>query len=64
MFDAYSLVFIVLFSVIFLVPVAKIILKAGYNGWWCVIWFVPILNLVMLWVFAFADWPALRQPRS
>ena len=58
---------LILYSVllaVFLVPIALIARKAGYSGWWCLIWFVPIANLVMLWVFAFADWPALRQPRN
>ncbi len=67
MFDVYTLIFVVLSALIFLiflVPLAKIISKAGYSGWWCLIWFVPIGNFVMLWVFAFADWPALRQPRA
>lgn len=39
---------------------ARILRKAGYSGWWSVITLVPIVNLVMLWVFAFADWPMLR----
>lgn len=38
----------------------RIIRRAGYNGWWCLILIVPIVNFVMIWVFAFADWPALR----
>ena len=42
-------------------PPAKILMKAGYSGWWCLIGFVPIVNIIMLWVFAFADWPSLRQ---
>lgn len=44
-----------------LVPYVKIIRKAGYSGWWFLTAFVPFLNLVMLWVFAFADWPNLRR---
>jgi len=59
---AHSLIVLVLFFVIFLVPIAKILSKAGYSGAWCLIWFVPIVNIIMLWVFAFADWPALRKP--
>ena len=43
------------------IPPAKILVKAGYSGWWCLIGFVPIVNIIMLWVFAFADWPSLRQ---
>lgn len=35
----------------------RILHKAGYSGWWCLLGLVPIVNIIMLWVFAFADWP-------
>ena len=44
-----------------LVPIAKIVRRAGYSGWFCLMYFVPLVNLVMLWVFAFAEWPALDK---
>ena len=45
-------------AVIFvLVPVAQIIHKAGYSRLWILAWFVPLLNVIMLWVFAFSRWP-------
>jgi uncharacterized membrane protein YhaH (DUF805 family) len=47
--------------VLVLIPVIKIIRKAGYSGWWVLLWFIPIGNIVALWIFAFADWPALRE---
>jgi uncharacterized membrane protein YhaH (DUF805 family) len=39
----------------------RILNKAGYSGWWCLITLVPIVNVVMIWVFAFADWPRLKK---
>jgi hypothetical protein len=60
----HELIVIVVFWLIFLIPAAKILAKAGYSGWWCLLGFVPLVNIIMFWVFAFADWPALRQPRS
>ena len=50
---------VVLFILLF--PIVKILRKAGYSGWWVLLWFVPVGNLVALWIFAFADWPALRS---
>ena len=38
-------------------PYVKIVQKAGYSGWHVLWMFVPILNLVMLFVFAFSRWP-------
>ena len=41
----------------------RIVQKAGYSGWWVVVLVVPFLNLVMLVVFAFSDWPVSRDPQ-
>jgi uncharacterized membrane protein YhaH (DUF805 family) len=56
-----TLFFFLLFFVLFLFPTIKILQKAGYSGWWCVLTMVPILNLILLWVFAFAHWPNLKE---
>ncbi|MFC3226340.1 hypothetical protein ACFOGJ_03820 [Marinibaculum pumilum] len=31
--------------------------KAGFSGAWSLLLLVPVVNLVMLWVFAFISWP-------
>ena len=41
----------------FVIPAVKILRKAGYSGWWLLTAFVPFLNVIMLWIFAFARWP-------
>ena len=38
----------------------RIVHKAGYSGWWCLLLFVPFVNIIMIWVFAFSSWPSLR----
>ena len=45
----------------FVVVFGRILNRAGYSRWWLLTLFVPILNLIMLWVFAFADWPVSRS---
>ncbi len=42
----------------------RIIRKAGYSGWWALTSLVPVLNLVMVLVFAFADWPVEKRARA
>ena len=42
----------------------KVVQRAGYPGAWAFILLVPVVNLVMLYVFAFADWPALQRSRG
>lgn len=41
----------------------RILHKAGYSGWWSLLTLLPLANIVVIWVFAFADWPALRARR-
>ena len=55
---------VIIYLFVFMFPTAKIVKKAGYTGWWCIVAVVPLLNLIMLWVFAFASWPILRSRTS
>ena len=54
----------VVFLFIYIFPVAMIMKKAGYSGWWCLLGLVPLLNIIMIWVFAFATWPNLRESQG
>ena len=49
---------------VFIVVFGRILNHAGYSRWWLVTLFVPVLNIIMLWIFAFADWPALAGRRT
>ena len=49
-------------AAIYLVPVAKIFSRAGWNPWTALLMMVPLVNIVMLWVFAYGRWPALKDP--
>jgi len=42
--------------VIVLVPYWFIWKKAGFSPWLSLLMFIPVLNLVMLYVLAFSDW--------
>jgi hypothetical protein len=51
------------FALICGVPIAHILHRAGRSRWWVIVAVVPLLNLIGLWVFAFACWPKLdRSP--
>jgi hypothetical protein len=41
--------------------VGKAIKKAGYSISWTLFSFVPLVNLVMLWVFAYVKWHSLPE---
>ena len=52
------------FWIVFLIAYIKIISRAGYSGWWVLIMFVPIVNIIMLLVFAYKEWPIQRELRE
>ena len=36
---------------------ARIASRAGYPGWWALSQLIPVVNVVLMWLFAFAKWP-------
>lgn len=65
--EAQVLVLVAIYAVLLVLMVAvytAIIRKAGYSGWYVLLMFIPIVNLVMLVVFAFAEWPITRELRA
>jgi len=52
-----SVIIILLLIAIPILLFAPIARKAGYSGWWSLLMIIPLVNLVMIWVFAFAKWP-------
>ena len=42
------------------VPFWMICSKAGFPGWISLLILVPMLNVVLLFFIAFAEWPALK----
>lgn len=39
----------------------RILQKAGFDGRWVLVLLVPVLNILMVWVFAFSRWTGLRE---
>ena len=50
-----------LVTLAWMLPGARILRRMGYSGWWMVIAFVPIANLLALWGVAYSRWPALES---
>ena len=57
----FQLLFVLAYILVFMVPVWKIVSKAGYSGAWSLLALIPLLNIIMLWVFAFARWPNAEE---
>jgi hypothetical protein len=41
-------------------PVARILSRIGFSPLWSIVMFVPLVNLIALWILAFTDWPGRR----
>ncbi|RRN64655.1 hypothetical protein [Caulobacter sp. 602-1] len=41
----------------YIIPVAQILRRTGFSGWLAVLALIPLVNLVLFWIFAFAPWP-------
>lgn len=46
---------------VFILPFWKIFSKAGFSGWLSLTQIIPILNFVVLFYLAFAEWPVHRE---
>lgn len=46
------------FLIIILLLASSILNKAGFSRWWSLCLFLPVLNILMIWAFAFIAWPA------
>ena len=56
-----ALVMPLLFVILLGVPVANILHRAGRSRWWTIVAFVPFVNLIGLWLFAFTRWPNIPR---
>jgi ATP/ADP translocase len=48
--------------VIFVLPFWQIFRKAGFPPALSLLMLVPFVSIIVLFVLAFSDWPALRRP--
>jgi dolichol kinase len=54
-----------IFAIIFLlIPYWRIFEKAGFSPAFSLLMILPIVNLVMIYYLAFAEWPSLKQGQS
>lgn len=60
-FSIWHWIIVLFWIAIFLVPCWRIVKKAGYPGALSLLGFIPLVNLIFLWVFAFAKWPNERS---
>jgi hypothetical protein len=42
-------------------PAALILRRAGFSPWWAILYAIPLIGWVGIWVFALMPWPALSK---
>ncbi|WP_061133150.1 hypothetical protein [Caballeronia fortuita] len=62
-FSIFYWLLVVLIAIVTIYPYVRIIQRTGHSGWWILAGLVPLLNLAMLWAFAFVRWPAIDDRR-
>jgi hypothetical protein len=58
--DSTNLLIMLIAAIIVVIPFWRIFSKAGYSGWLSILMIIPLVNIIMLYFLAFADWPILR----
>ncbi|SEQ39699.1 hypothetical protein [Thalassovita taeanensis] len=59
-----ALLVMVLGAVVLLLPFYKLWQRTGHSGWIALLMVIPVVNLILLYVLAFKDWPALDDERG
>jgi hypothetical protein len=60
-FSIWHWIILLLVLAIYLVPLWRILSRAGFHGAFSILALIPLLNIIMLWVFAFVKWPVERD---
>jgi hypothetical protein len=63
-FSVWHWLIFLIWITVFQYPIWRIVSKAGYSGALSLLAWIPLLNIILLWVFALSSWPALRGDAS
>jgi len=59
-----ELIVILFYATIFIIPLWRICQKAGHPGWYSLVVFIPLLNIIALYLLAFTKWPIEREKET
>ena len=46
------------------IPIARILTRIGYSKWWTIVYFIPFVNIIGIWILAYSRWPAVDRKHS
>jgi len=60
-FSIGHFLFLLVYVAIVVIPLWRIIKRAGYPGAWALLAIIPLANIIALWYFAFTPWPSKKR---
>jgi len=48
-------------GLLLLVPISKVLSRLGISPWLSILFLVPVVGYVAIWIFAFARWPKVDE---
>jgi len=49
--------------IVIIVPIVKVLKRTGHSPAWAILFAIPVVNVIALWVFAFKPW-SIDKPNS
>ena len=56
--------FVIFLIVVMSIPIARILTRLGYSKWWTIVYFIPFVNIVGIWILTYSSWPAVDRTRT
>jgi amino acid transporter len=62
--SGFALIVVAVAIIFFVLIYWRVAAKAGYNGALSLLMFVPLVNFIMVLIFAFSEWPIERKLKA
>jgi len=56
-FSVFHWLIFLIYVAVFVIPIAKVLRRLAFSPWLALLAIVPLVNVIMLWVFAYGRWP-------
>ena len=56
-FSVFHWLVVLMILFVMMLPAARILRRTGHSAGWSIFVFVPVVNWILLWWFAFKSWP-------
>jgi hypothetical protein len=55
--DTIEQIVLLLYAAAIVLPFGQLLRRTGYSRWWILLSFIPIINVVGLWILEYGKWP-------